>query len=64
MDVDGSCLTCSCVVESLDASGVSLRKQVLKKVALELGRNEVGDVVLRLTYPEGKQGDRCIQLQM
>ena len=54
--MDGSCLACTCVLERLDDSGATLRRQALKKVTLELGRNEFDDVVLRICHAEGVQG--------
>ena len=54
--MDGSTLNCTCILENTDQSGVVLKKQVVKKATLDLGRNEFGDVVLKVSYPEGKQG--------
>lgn len=54
--MDGSTLNCTCILETTDQCGVVLKKQVVKKATLDLGRNEFGDVVLKVSYPEGKQG--------
>ena len=48
-----SSVRCSCVVEYLDSSGQTLRRQALKAAVLEVGRNEVGDVVLRVCHGDG-----------
>ena len=54
MELNG--LKCSFTLEHVSETGEILRKQVFKTARLDLGRNEVDDVVLLLTYPEGKQG--------
>lgn len=59
MEVNG--VRCSCVVEYLDSSGQTLRKQALKTAVLELGRNELEDVVLRVCYDNGTLGPLTIR---
>ena len=56
MELEANSLACSCVVEYLDTSGQTLRKQCLKAALLELGRNELGDVVLRVSHTDGTLG--------
>ena len=52
----GSVLSCTCVAETLDDSGCVLRRHMIKKAVLDLGRNEQSDIVLRVTHQEGKEG--------
>lgn len=54
MEVNG--LKCSCIVEHVNDTGQVLRKQVFKSARLDLGRNELEDVVLKLSHPDGSQG--------
>lgn len=54
--MDGTSIQCSCIVEYLKETGEVLRRQALKSAAVELGRNEVQDIVLRLSHAEGKLG--------
>lgn len=49
-------LQCSCLLEYVSDSRTVLRKQTFKTVRLDLGRNEVADVVLLLTHSAGKLG--------
>ncbi len=58
---DGSGLKCSCVVEHLDGQGQVLRKQPLKSATLDLGRNEVEDVVLKVSHASGALGPFTIR---
>ena len=51
MTLEANRLACSCLVEHLGSSGEVERKQSVKSALLDLGRNEVGDVVLRMIYP-------------
>ena len=46
-------LKCSCVVEHVRNTGEVLRKQVFKSAMLDLGRNEVEDIVLKLSDCNG-----------
>ena len=41
----------------MDRSGTVLRAQSLNKAELEIGRNQFQDVVLKVSCPEGKQGN-------
>ena len=50
---DGSSICCSCVVEYLDDGGQTLRRQAMKTAELALGRNELGDVALRVSHGQG-----------
>lgn len=59
MEANG--LRCTCVVENVGESGQVTRKQVLKTAILDLGRNELDDVVLKLTHKEGKLGPFTIR---
>ena len=59
--MEGGSVHCTCVVEYLDGAGQTLRKQVLKTATLDLGRNEVGDVVLRVAHSEGTVGPLTIR---
>ncbi len=49
-------LKCSCLVEYVSDTRTVLRKQSFKTSHLDLGRNEVSDIVLLLTHPGGKLG--------
>lgn len=59
--MEGNGLRCSCVVEHVGDVGQVLRKQVLKSAVLDLGRNEVEDVVLLISYSGGKLGPYTIR---
>ena len=59
--MEGNGLKCSCVVEHVGEAGQVLRKQVLKSAILDLGRNEVEDVVLLLSHSAGKLGPYTIR---
>ncbi len=59
MEANG--LKCSCVVEHTGETGQVLRKQVFKSARLDLGRNELDDVVLKLAHPDGKLGPFTIR---
>ena len=54
--MDGAGIRCSCIVEHLKETGEVLRRQSLKSAAVEIGRNELRDIVLRLSHVEGKLG--------
>ena len=54
MEVNG--LKCSCSIEYVSDSGQVLRKQQYKTSRLDLGRNEVEDVVLLVSHASGKLG--------
>ena len=54
--MEGASIRCSCTVEHLKETGEVLRRQPLKAAAIELGRNELRDIVLRLSHAEGKLG--------
>lgn len=57
MESFGSVLCCTCRIEKVDRSGTVLRAQSLNKAELEIGRNQFQDVVLKVSCPEGKQGN-------
>lgn len=57
----GAGLKCSCTVEHMSDSGQVLRKQVCKAAVLDLGRNEVDDVVLKLSHDNETQGPFTIR---
>lgn len=59
--MEGNGLRCSCVVEHVGDVGQVLRKQILKSAVLDLGRNEVEDVVLLISYSGGKLGPYTIR---
>ena len=59
--MEGNGLKCSCVAEHVSDLGQVLRKQVFKSAILDLGRNEVEDVVLLLSYSGGKLGPYTIR---
>ena len=59
MEANG--LRCSCVVEYLDQCGEVLRKHSIKTAILDLGRNQLGDVVLRVSHDEGSVGPLTIR---
>lgn len=59
--MEGNGLRCSCVVEYVGEVGQVLRKQVLKSAMLDLGRNEVEDVVLLISHSGGKLGPYTIR---
>ena len=59
--MEGGSVHCTCVVEYQDAVGQTLRKQVLKTAVLDLGRNELGDVVLRVDHGEGTLGPLTVR---
>lgn len=54
MEVNG--LKCSCSVEYVSDTGQVLRKHQYKASRLDLGRNEVEDVVLLVSHSSGKLG--------
>lgn len=53
---EGVSLSCTCTLETLDNAGTVLRKKMVRKGVLTLGRNEFGDVVVKITSPQGSQG--------
>ena len=59
MEANG--LRCTCVVEYLDSAGQTIRKQALKTAILDLGRNEIGDVVLRVCHNDGTLGPLTVR---
>ena len=59
MEANG--LRCTCVVEYLDTGGQTLRKQALKAAIVDLGRNELGDVVLRVCHGDGALGPLTVR---
>ena len=59
--MEGGSVHCTCVVEYQDVVGQTLRKQVLKTAVLDLGRNELGDVVLRVAHGEGTLGPLTVR---
>ena len=59
--MEGNGLKCSCVAEHVSDLGQILRKQVFKSAILDLGRNEVEDVVLLLSHSGGKLGPYTIR---
>ena len=59
MDDDG--LRCSCNVEYLDQYGQMLRKQAIKMAVVVLGRNELGDVALKVSHSDGMLGPFTFQ---
>lgn len=59
--MEGNGLRCSCVVEHVGDVGQVLRKRVFKSAVLDLGRNEVEDVVLQISHSEGKLGPFTIR---
>lgn len=61
VEMEANGLRCTCVVENVGESGQVTRKQVLKTAILDLGRNELDDVVLKLTHKEGKLGPFTIR---
>ena len=52
---------CTCIAENVSETGQVLRRKVMKRAYIDLGRNELGDVVLKLTHNEGKQGPYTIR---
>ena len=60
-ETGGVGLKCCCTVEHLNDHGQVLRKQVCKASVLDLGRNEVEDVVLRLSHSNGVLGPLTIR---
>ena len=46
-------LKCSCLVQKINEAGEVLHQHMCKSAILELGRNEVRDVVLQLSHPNG-----------
>lgn len=60
-EMEANGLRCTCVVENVGETGQVTRKQVLKTAILDLGRNELDDVVLKLTHKEGKLGPFTIR---
>lgn len=59
MEVNG--LKCTCLVEYVSEIGQVLRKQAFKTAILDLGRNELDDIVLKLTHKEGSVGPFTIR---
>lgn len=61
MAMEAGSIHCTCVVEYLDSVGQTMKKQVLKTAVLDLGRNELGDVVLRVAHGEGTLGPLTVR---
>lgn len=59
--MEGNALKCTCAVEHTGDTGQVSRRQLLRSAWLDLGRNEVDDVVLKLSHPEGKLGPFTIR---
>lgn len=59
--MEANSLRCSCVIEYLDECGQVLRKHSMKTAILDLGRNQLGDVVLRVSHDEGSVGPLTIR---
>lgn len=59
MEVNG--LNCSCLVESVSDTGQVLRKHLYKTARLDLGRNEVDDVVLQVSQSSVKLGPYTVR---
>jgi hypothetical protein len=49
------------VVEKFDNNGVALTKQTIKKAVIEIGRNQLDDIVLRMTHEDSKGKANQIQ---
>lgn len=47
------CLKCSCIVETCDKSGIVTKRQSIKKATVLLGRNDLNDVVMKISCPNG-----------
>lgn len=58
---EGTGLKCSCVMQDMSEDGQVLRHQVCKSAVLDLGRNEVDDIVLKLSHTNGVQGPYTIR---
>ena len=61
MEASGVSVKCTCVVEQVGDSGQPLKRTVYKSAMLELGRNELEDVVLKLAHANGKLGPYTIR---
>lgn len=57
----GTGLKCSCVIQYMREDGQVLRDQPCKSAVLDLGRNEVDDIVLKLSHTNGVQGPYTIR---
>lgn len=57
MEYCGYVLNCTCVIEKIDKAGAVLKKQILKKAILEIGRNQFEDIVLKIASPKGCEGN-------
>ena len=57
----GTGLKCSCVIQYMSEEGQVLRGQVCKSAVVDLGRNEVEDIVLKVTHMDGVQGPYTIR---
>lgn len=62
MESSENVLSCTCRIETIDKTGAVLKTQTLTKAELIIGRNQFQDVVLKVSYPEGKQGQPCCLL--
>lgn len=61
MESSENVLSCTCRIETIDKTGAVLKTQTLTKAELIIGRNQFQDVVLKVSYPEGKQGPYTIK---
>lgn len=54
-------LKCTCVLECVNDYGQVIQKRTFKSAVLDLGRNEVNDVVLKLSHSEGSFGPYTVR---
>lgn len=54
-------LKCCCIVEHVNDHGQVLKKEACKSAVLDLGRNEVEDVVLKVSHTKGTLGPFTIR---
>jgi ATP-dependent DNA helicase PIF1 len=57
----GADLKCSCVIQHMSDVGEVLRAQTCKGAVLDLGRNEVEDIVVKVSHTDGVQGPYTIR---
>lgn len=57
----GAGLKCSCAIQYMGEEGQVLRTQMCKSAVLDLGRNEVEDIVLKVTHTDGVRGPYTIR---
>lgn len=58
---EGTGLKCSCVIQYMSDGGQILRDKVCKSAVLDLGRNEVDDIVFKVSNADGVQGPYTIR---